>query len=105
MQRQNIDTMLTFGGAFSNHIYATAAAGKLFGFKTIGLIRGEMHAPLNSTLAFAHEDGMQLHYLDRETYKKKDEQDFLENLQSQFENCYILPEGGSNAFALKGCLE
>ena len=105
MKRQNIDTMLTFGGAFSNHIYATAAAGKLFGFKTIGFIRGEKHTPLNSTLSFAHEAGMQLHYIDRVAYKKKDEHDFLGNLQSQFENCYVLPEGGSNAFALKGCKE
>lgn len=105
MQRLNRDTMLTFGGAFSNHIYATAAAGKLFGFKTIGFIRGEMHTPLNSTLAFAHEAGMQLHYLDRAAYRKKDEQDFLGNLQLQFENCYVLPEGGSNAVALKGCTE
>ena len=99
------DTLLTFGGAFSNHIAAVAAAGKLFGFKTIGLIRGEAHFPLNATLQRAVENSMQLHYLDRETYRRKNEPEFLKTLQKQFGNTYLIPEGGTNCLALKGCAE
>jgi 1-aminocyclopropane-1-carboxylate deaminase/D-cysteine desulfhydrase-like pyridoxal-dependent ACC family enzyme len=62
--------LLTFGGAWSNHIYATAAAGKHFGFKTIGIIRGEQHSPLNATLSFAKTCGMQLHYITRAEYRQ-----------------------------------
>lgn len=101
----NHDTLLTFGGAWSNHIYATAAAGKHFGFKTIGIIRGEEHKPLNNTLAFAKDCGMQLHYVDRAQYRQKDKGPYLDKLKHQFGHVYILPEGGSNALALKGCQE
>jgi len=104
-REHGFDTLLTFGGAWSNHIYATAAAGKHFGFKTIGLIRGEQHMPLNTTLAFAEARGMQLHYLDRLQYRQKNEPAYKEKLQQQFANPYILPEGGSNSLAVKGCAE
>lgn len=66
------ETLLSFGGAYSNHIHALAVAGKLFGFKTIGIIRGEEHLPLNSTLQSASDNGMMIHYLDRKSYRKKD---------------------------------
>lgn len=102
---QNFDTLLTFGGAWSNHIYATAAAARHFGFNSIGIIRGEKHTPLNTTLSFAESCGMQLHYVSRAEYRKKHEAAFLQNLRLQFGKVYILPEGGSNALALKGCEE
>lgn len=104
-KENQIDTLLTFGGAWSNHIYATAAAGKHFGFNTIGLIRGEQHTPLNATLSFARDCGMQLHYIDRKEYRQKDEADFLDKIKQRFGDVYILPEGGSNALAIKGCAE
>ena len=104
-REKQFDTLLTFGGAWSNHIYATAAAGKHFGFKTIGFIRGEQHSPLNATLSFAKACGMQLHYLTRAEYRQKNEALFIQNLKQQFSNVYILPEGGSNALAIKGCKE
>jgi len=98
--------LLTFGGAFSNHIAATAAAGKQFGFKTIGIIRGEEHLPLNPTLQLAYENGMQFHYVDRTFYReKKYDVLFLETLKEQYGDFYLVPEGGSNAFAVKGCTE
>ena len=103
-QRQ-FDTLLTFGGAWSNHIYATAAAGKYFGFKTIGIIRGEEHTPLNATLSFARSCGMQLHYINRAEYRKKHEVKFLQKIKQQYGDVYILPEGGSNTLAIKGCKE
>ena len=99
------DTFLTFGGAWSNHIYATAAAGKHFGFNTIGLIRGEQHTPINATLCFAEECGMELHYINRAQYRQKNEISFLKKIKQQFGNVYILPEGGSNSLAVKGCGE
>lgn len=98
-------TLLTFGGAFSNHVYATAAAGRLFGFRTIGLIRGEAHLPLNPVLQFAAGCGMQLHYIDRQTYQQKHTDPFIQQLTAQFGPFYLLPEGGSNALAVQGCAE
>ncbi len=104
--RENqFDTLLTFGGAWSNHIYATAAAARHFGFNSIGIIRGEKHTPLNATLSFAESCGMQLHYINRVEYRKKHEPQYLQKLKQQFGEVYILPEGGSNALALKGCEE
>lgn len=105
LDRLGIDTLLTFGGAFSNHIHATAEAGKIFGFKTIGLIRGEEHLPLNSTLKSAVDSGMELHYVNRTKFRKRDSKDFLAEVGNNFGNVYILPVGGTNSIALKGCKE
>ncbi|WP_114782200.1 1-aminocyclopropane-1-carboxylate deaminase/D-cysteine desulfhydrase [Botryobacter ruber] len=104
-KRQQKETLLTFGGAYSNHIAATAAAGAEFGFKTIGMIRGEEHLPLNPTLRFAREQGMELHYMTREQYRLKNEPETVLQLAQQFQQPYILPEGGTNALAVKGCTE
>ncbi|WP_018479980.1 1-aminocyclopropane-1-carboxylate deaminase/D-cysteine desulfhydrase [Pontibacter roseus] len=104
-KRLRHDTLLTFGGAYSNHIAAVAAAGQEFGFRTIGIIRGEEHLPLNPTLEFATAAGMALHYVSREAYRQKTDVDFLEQLSQQFAQPYIIPEGGTNALALKGCTE
>lgn len=95
--------LLTFGGAFSNHIAATASAGALFGFKTIGIIRGERVEPLNPTLSEAKRCGMQLHFIDRNTYRSKDHPDFLKKLEEEFGPSYILPEGGTNLLAIEAC--
>ncbi len=104
-KKQNMDTLLTFGGAYSNHIYATASAGKLFGFKTIGLIRGEEHLPLNPTLTFAKENGMELHYVTRKEYRRRYDTDFIDEVYQRFGNIYLIPEGGTNLLALKGAAE
>ena len=104
-ERQKKKTLLTFGGAYSNHIYAAAAAGRLFDFKTIGIIRGEEHLPLNPILSFARENGMILNYVSRSDYRRKADKDFIEKLQRVYGDFYLLPEGGSNYFAVKGCSE
>lgn len=101
----NHGTLLTFGGAFSNHIHAVAAAGKVFDFKTIGIIRGDRIDPLNATLQFAEDQGMQLHFITRSAYRKKNTTSFQLTLQEQFGRFYSLPEGGTNTLALKGCAE
>lgn len=102
---QGHDTLLTFGGAYSNHIFATAAAGRELGLKTIGIIRGEEVLPLNHTLSFAKSCGMKLHYISREAYRKKTELDFIDQLHDQFGTIYLIPEGGTNELAVKGCAE
>jgi 1-aminocyclopropane-1-carboxylate deaminase len=102
---QEHHTLLTFGGAYSNHIRATAAAGALFGFDTIGVIRGEEHRPLNDSLVQARKNGMRLTYVDRTTYRRKTSPAVLAALADEFGDFYLLPEGGTNSLALKGCRE
>lgn len=101
------DTLITFGGAFSNHIAATAYAAHYFGFNSIGIIRGEELADqrLNHTLATASQFGMQLEFINRQDYRNKEQPDFLAELQSRFPNAYIIPEGGTNSLAIQGCKE
>jgi 1-aminocyclopropane-1-carboxylate deaminase/D-cysteine desulfhydrase-like pyridoxal-dependent ACC family enzyme len=98
-------TLLTFGGAYSNHIHATAAAGKKYGFNTIGVIRGEEHLPLNPTLSSAQENGMIFEYLDRKSYRSKYDESLIHTLKEKFGDFYLIPEGGSNHLAIKGCAE
>lgn len=98
-------TLLTFGGAYSNHIFATAAAAHELGLKSIGIIRGEETLPLNPTLSFAKARGMQLYYISRETYRNKTEASLIEELHTQFGDFYLIPEGGTNELAVKGCGE
>jgi 1-aminocyclopropane-1-carboxylate deaminase len=93
--------ILTFGGAYSNHIAATAAACKLFGLSSIGIIRGEKPAVLSHTLQRAITDGMQLEFVSREAYRNKDSTDW----QMRFPGAYIIPEGGNNEAGAKGCRE
>ncbi|MCR6642163.1 MAG: pyridoxal-phosphate dependent enzyme [Sporocytophaga sp.] len=98
-------SLLTFGGAHSNHIYAFAAAGKAFGFETIGVIRGDECRELSSTLKFATECGMKIYQVSREQYRKKTDASFLTELSEKFGDPFIIPEGGSNELAVKGCSE
>lgn len=98
-------TVLTFGGAYSNHLRATAAAGRLLGFGTVGVVRGDelAHRPLNPSLAQCAADGMRLHFVDRATYRSKTDPEVLSGLLSLFGECSVIPEGGSNALAAQGC--
>jgi len=102
------DAILTFGGAYSNHIAATAYAGKLNGMRTLGVIRGEELAALwtsNPTLAAAHKQGMRFKFVSRTDYRKKETAEFLDKLKAEFGNFYLVPEGGTNKLAIKGCEE
>ena len=103
--RQNQKMILTFGGAFSNHIAAVATAGKENGLKTIGIIRGEEHLPLNPTLQFAKDQGMAFHYMDRSRYREKTSEKVIDDLKDQFGEFYLIPEGGTNELAIKGTEE
>lgn len=103
-KEQQKNAILTFGGAWSNHIAATAAACNLLGLKSIGIIRGEDRKN-TITLTGARKHGMQLHFISREEYRKKNDEDYLRKLSRQFHDPYIIPEGGNNDLGLKGCKE
>ena len=104
-KEQHCSRLITFGGAYSNHIAATAAAGKEFGFTTVAYIRGEEHLPLNATLTYAKSCGMELRYIDRTSYRLKNEASFLDKLLQLESDYYLIPEGGTNELAVKGCEE
>lgn len=104
--------ILTFGGAYSNHIAATASAGKLAGLQTIGVIRGdelgeELEKTLsqNTTLKEAHKNEMQFHFISRSLYRNKTDENFIKELKKEFGDFYLIPEGGTNKLAIKGCEE
>ena len=107
-KKLNHTVLLTFGGAFSNHILAVAGAGAEFGFKTIGVIRGEelenkIHE--NPTLAKAQALGMQFYFVSRTAYRDKETSVFISQLHEKFGDFYLVPEGGTNDLAIKGCEE
>ncbi|MCB4809606.1 pyridoxal-phosphate dependent enzyme [Tamlana sp. 62-3] len=107
-QHLGFKTLLTFGGAYSNHIAAVAAAGQAFNFKTIGVVRGEElqnKISQNSTLSFAENEGMQFEFVTREAYRNKTSESFLNHLENQFGSFFVIPEGGTNDLAVKGCEE
>lgn len=106
-KEENQSTLLTFGGAFSNHIAAVAYAGKN-NFKTIGIIRGEELGEKieeNPTLKFAQENGMQFEFVSRTDYSNKENPKFIEDLRQKFGSFYLIPEGGTNELAVRGCEE
>lgn len=105
-KQQNKHTLLTFGGAYSNHLVATAAAGFDFGFSTIGIVRGEELEHLkfkNDTLQTALDYKMKLHFVSREAYRQKTSPFFIEKLHQKYGDFYRIPEGGTNQLAVKGC--
>ena len=106
-KRQGYQHILSFGGAYSNHIAATAFAAQQFGFQSVGVIRGEELAdrPLNPTLATAQQFGMKLHFVSRDEYRRKQRPEYLAELARQFPEHYVIPEGGTNALAIQGCQE
>ncbi|MBW2962347.1 1-aminocyclopropane-1-carboxylate deaminase/D-cysteine desulfhydrase [Mesonia aestuariivivens] len=111
-KHQNKSTIVTFGGAYSNHIAATAAACKERGLKSVGVIRGEelgqdFEKTLagNPTLQFASKCGMTFKFITRNQYREKENEYFLDSLQEEFPDSFIVPEGGTNQLAIKGCEE
>ncbi|WP_198943162.1 1-aminocyclopropane-1-carboxylate deaminase/D-cysteine desulfhydrase [Polaribacter tangerinus] len=105
-------SIVTFGGAFSNHIAATAVAGKLAGLKTFGIIRGdELGKNLaqtlleNDTLRVAYENGMKFNFVSRELYRQKNSFGFIEKMKNKWGDFYLIPEGGTNCLAVNGCKE
>ena len=110
--KQGFKRLVSFGGAYSNHISALSFAGKNYGFDTFGIIRGdelghdiEKTLAQNPTLRFAHENGMKFKFISREAYRQKDDPDSMEAMKSELGDFYLIPEGGTNDLAIKGCEE
>jgi 1-aminocyclopropane-1-carboxylate deaminase/D-cysteine desulfhydrase-like pyridoxal-dependent ACC family enzyme len=101
---QKFDGILTFGGQYSNHIFAAAAATNQHRIKSVGIVVGNENQ-LTSTLQFAQSCGMKLHFVNRETYRQKDNPEFITQLKKLYPNHFVIPEGGSNELAIKGCAE
>ena len=100
--------LLTFGGAYSNHIPAVAYAAKKNGFKSLSFIRGDEIANNyleNPTLKYSHNLGMKFNFLSRSNYKLKTNEDFLDKLRNKFIDYFLIPEGGTNALGVLGCEE
>ncbi len=95
--------IVSFGGAWSNHLVALAAAGRLLNLETIGLLRGEIVEPLNPVLTFLRDQGMELHAMSRGDYRRKNEPEVQNQIRSQFGEHVLLPEGGSNRLAVESC--
>ncbi|HKC68761.1 MAG TPA: pyridoxal-phosphate dependent enzyme [Bacteroidia bacterium] len=103
-QKQGYKKILTFGGAWSNHLAAVAAVNNN-PLPIIAVVRGEEPKIYSDTLNFCKEKGVELHFVSRTDYRNKTEPDFIESLKNKFGNFYLLPEGGSNTLAVKGCKE
>ncbi|GAB2948564.1 pyridoxal-phosphate dependent enzyme [Hymenobacter coalescens] len=104
-REQGHDALLTFGGAYSNHLAAVAAAGRLRGLRTVGVVRGEEADALSPTLQQCRADGMHLHFVSREAYRRRAEPTWIGELLTQLGPAYVLPEGGTNSPALRGVAE
>lgn len=106
-REQGHTTLVTFGGAYSNHLRAVAAAGALYGLSTIGVVRGDelAHKPRNWSLACCEERGMRLVFMDRSTYRAKHTADVIQRLRADHGEFYLIPEGGSNALAVRGAMD
>jgi 1-aminocyclopropane-1-carboxylate deaminase/D-cysteine desulfhydrase-like pyridoxal-dependent ACC family enzyme len=102
---KNIERLLTFGGAYSNHISSFSFACKLFGFDGIVVIRGEEYPELNPTLEFVVNNGVKIHYVSRKMYRNKYDENFLNELKNHYGDFFLIPEGGSNQLAVEGCSE
>lgn len=106
--RLGFSKIVTFGGAYSNHIAATAVAGGIYGMQTVGIIRGDelvSNYMNNPTLKKAYEDGMRFEFISRTKYRERNDIGFLEILKKTYPDSYIVPEGGTNEVAVLGCEE
>jgi 1-aminocyclopropane-1-carboxylate deaminase len=105
VKANNFRQILTFGGAFSNHVHALALMANSQGIESIAVIRGEPHYAKNPTLSDAQNVGMRLVFVNRQEYKLRNDQDYLTQLQSRFPDALIIPEGGSSQLAIQGCAQ
>lgn len=105
-QQYKNEGILTFGGGYSNHLLATAAACKKMGFSSVGVVRGDELTPKsNHTLASCQALGMHLHFVSRQEYHLRSERYYHEELLQQFPNLHVVPEGGANYWGMIGCQE
>ena len=102
-RKRGATTLVSFGGAWSNHLHALAAIGRSVGLQTVGIVRGEEPKKPSAMLEDAKAWGMQLVYVSRQEYKMKDESAYLDQLRARFDPCLVIPEGGANQAGVEGC--
>ncbi|RLA57661.1 MAG: hypothetical protein DRR04_12445 [Gammaproteobacteria bacterium] len=100
---QGMKTLATFGGAWSNHLHALAATGRELGLQTIGIVRGEEATRPSAMLQDARRWGMKLVYVSREEYRRRDQPEYIDQIQARFAPCLVIPEGGANRAGVEGC--
>jgi 1-aminocyclopropane-1-carboxylate deaminase len=101
-QRSSANPIITFGGAWSNHLIATACAAREAGLDTVGIVRGERPPILSATLSSALRYGMQLEFISRKDYTEKTSPHFLHQLSLHYPGAYIIPEGGAGPIGIRG---
>lgn len=101
-RREGVSRLVSFGGPWSNHLHALAAAGAEQGVDTLGLVRGEASTPM---LDDARRLGMTIEYLDRETYRRRNESDYLYHIAHRYGPCVVIPEGGAGTEGAAGCID
>jgi 1-aminocyclopropane-1-carboxylate deaminase len=105
MKRRGAKQLVTFGGAFSNHIYATAATAKELGLHAVGIIRGEEPKSYSPTLLFAKECGMELYFISRADYEERNSEEMKAWVYEKWESAFLVPEGGSNYLGMNGAMQ
>lgn len=105
MKRRGAKQLVTFGGAFSNHIYATAATAKELGLHAVGIIRGEEPKDYSPTLLFAKECGMELCFISRADYEERNSEEMKAWVYEKWESAFLVPEGGSNYLGMNGAMQ
>jgi len=104
-EAKKFNTVLTFGGAFSNHLAATVYACKQVGLKSIGVVRGEEVDLENPTMKFVRKNGMEIFPISREEYNLKTDEGYIQGLHEKFGAFYLIPEGGANFYGINGAQE
>ena len=101
--QQGIKTLVSFGGAWSNHLHALAAIGRELGLQTIGIVRGEEPQNPSAMLCDAKQWGMKLVYVSRTEYRRRDEANYIDEVRTRYGPCLVIPEGGANPAGVDGC--
>lgn len=99
-----VSRLVSFGGAWSNHLHALAAVGAERGFATVGIVRGDEDVADSATLADARAWGMRIVRVSRAEYRRRHDPDYLAELGGRFAPCLLIPEGAANAEGVKGCM-
>jgi len=102
-RNQGVSTLVSFGGAWSNHLHALAATGRELGLQTVGIVRGEQPQKPSAMLRDAQAWGMQLVYVSREEYRRRDDPEYIAEIRGRFGPCFVVPEGGANTAGIEGC--
>ena len=99
-----VSRLVSFGGAWSNHLHALAAVGAEQGFATVGIVRGDDGVAATAMLADARRWGMHIVNVSRTQYRDRHDPAYLNRLRARFAPCLLIPEGGANPEGARGCM-